>query len=254
MATGTGHAGIRGAISEIRNKMKKLQYTLGLVDDQPDELVLIQRYISRLPYLNLMFVEQEPQKALNIMEEECPDILMLDIQMPGMDGFQLFESLEHRPVLVVCSSHGHYGYEASHQEAVGYIPKVLGFGEFEQVMQRAVQQVDRSLPNDKATDSIRVKSAHANGAWMTIPLSEIIHISVKDKEVTFHCADQDRNARTSLRNVEALLPTDQFIRVHKSHIINLNQVDCYTKTNIILFDYKQPIPIGDKYRHVFMEL
>jgi len=229
------------------NKMKRPVYTIGIVDDQPEELAMIVLYLERLKYLSIVFNETDPMKALSSIEETCPDILLLDMQMPGLDGLQLYQSLSHKPVLVICSGHTQYSYEASALGMVAYLPKWLAFDDFESAMIRAVSQVDLLYPVEDAMDSIMVRSTRGKGAKINIPKQDILHVEVLDKISTFHCTDFDREARITLDMVQTLLSEDQFIRTHKSHIVNVTKVTDYSHTHVFVHGYPHPVPIGRTY-------
>lgn len=227
--------------------MNKNVYTIGIVDDAPEELVMISLYIARLPYLQVLFDESDPMRALARMEEECPDILLLDIRMPGLDGLQLYRSLAVKPVLVICSGHQDAAYGASLLDAVAYLPKWTAYEDFEQAMQRAVARVDRDYPHDLTIDSIQVTAVQGYGAKINIPIQSILHVEVMDKVATFHCTDFDRQAKISMESLLALLPADHFVRTHKSHLVNLAKVTNYTQTKLLLHGYTGIVPIGRMY-------
>lgn len=227
--------------------MKRPVYTIGIVDDQPEELAMILLYLERLKYLSIVFNEANPMKAVSMIEESCPDILLLDMQMSGLSGLQLYQSLSHKPVLVICSGYTEYSYEASALGMVAYLPKWLAFDDFESAMLRAVSQVDLLYPMEYAMDSIMVSSTRGKGAKINIPIQDILHIEVLDKISTFHCTDFDREAKVTLEQVQKLLPSESFIRTHKSHMVNVGKVTDFSHTHLFVHGYPHPVPIGRTY-------
>lgn len=228
--------------------MKKSVYSVGIVDDQLKDVKLIQRYIERLPYLNLCFTESNPLQSLARMEKERPDILILDILMPEMDGFQLYRALAYKPQVIVCSGATEYGHQANSLAGFsGYMDKWGSFSEFEQTVLRAIALFDQRHPELGADEVIIVKSAEGYGAKIRVPLSQIRHMEVQDKIVTFYCDDFPRQARMSLDELEQVLPKAHFMRVHQSHIICLDRVRLIEKASITIHDHKDLIPVGRSY-------
>lgn len=228
--------------------MKKPVYTVGIVDDQLNEVALIQRYIVRLPYLELCFTESNPQQALVRMEKERPDILILDILMPEMNGFKLYQALAYKPQVIICSGAVEYGHEANALAGfVGFMDKWVSFEEFERTILRAIVLFDHQHPILTADEVIIVKAAEGYGVKIRVPLAQIRHVEVQDKLVTFYCDDFDRHARVSLDEVESVLPKDHFMRVHQSHIIRIDRVRTIERTKITIFGHDVPIPVGRTY-------
>lgn len=228
--------------------MKKTVYTIGIVDDQMKDVALIQRYIDRLPYLELCFTESSPLQALVRLEKERPDILILDILMPEMDGFKLYQALAYKPQVIVCSGAAEYGHQANALVGfVGYMDKWVSFEEFERTILRATVLFDQQHPELRADEVIIVKAAAGYSAKIRVPLAQIRHVEVQDKIVTFYCDDFDRTARISLDDVETALPKAHFLRVHQSHIICIDRVRTIEKTKITIVGHESLIPIGRKY-------
>lgn len=208
---------------------------------------MILLYLGRFPYLKVLFNESDPMKAIKLIDETCPDILLLDLEMPGLHGLQLYQSLAHQPVLLICSGHGNYAYEASGLAAVAYFPKWIPFESFEKAVLRAISWVDFLAPLDLSVDSIVVTSTQGKGMKIAIPIAEILHIEVQDKISIFHCTDFDREARITLKLVQKLLPDDRFLRTHKSHIVNVTKVADFSHSSLIIHGCEHSVPIGKSY-------
>lgn len=227
--------------------MKRQVYTIGIVDDQLEELAMIIRYLDRLSFISIVFKESSPVHALAMIEEKMPDILLLDLEMPTMNALQLYQSLDHQPVLMICSGHKDYAYEASALRAIAYFPKWLPFEQFERYMLRAIEEVDRTLPSYPMEESITVPSIHGGGYKTTITIADIIYIEVQDKETTFYCTDFPRKGKITLEKLEKLLPNEYFIRVHRSFMVNTQWVESNPQSMIYMYSIANPVPIGKAY-------
>lgn len=228
--------------------MKRPVYTIGLVDDQPEELVMIELFLDRLPYLEVLLNESDPMKAIDLIEEKTPDILLLDMEMPVLNGIQLYQSLSYQPALIICSGHPQYVYEGSALNNVAYITKTPIYRDFEEAILRAVSRVDQMHPLDYEPKSLILSSVLLKGAKVNIPIDRILHIEVLDKVCTFQGKDLNQKARVTLERVLQLLPSDQFIQVHKSHIVNLNKITDFTNTQLFMDEYPDAVPIGNAYQ------
>jgi DNA-binding LytR/AlgR family response regulator len=213
------------------------------IDDEPLALDIIQTYVSKLPYLQLVASFNNPLEAIKTIKEEGIDLLFLDINMPDMTGLDFVRTMVSPPKIILVTAYNHYALEGFEVNAVDYLLKPFSFDRF----LIAVEKVySRMLSPKNEIDFIFVKSEHN---VLKVALSTIQYIEgYKDYLKIFTSEAKPILTITTIKAMEAILP-DYFLRVHKSYIISINKIISYRNAKVLVKD--KYIPIGDSYREIF---
>lgn len=232
--------------------MIKEFYTLAVIDDELEEMTLILRFVERIPHLKLLFTAGSGLETIDRLELERPDLLILDINMPGMDGLQLYQSLGYKPTLIVCSGHTKYAYDASKLEMAAYLNKVTAYDDFEHAVLRAIAQCDRDMALQGGEESIFVTKANANGQKVRIRVSKLQYVEMDDKVARFYGDGDPIESRSSLKTILMLLAPYGFVRPHASFLVPKKDVEIYTNHSLTLAGSEKIIPIGRHFRESFL--
>jgi DNA-binding LytR/AlgR family response regulator len=222
------------------------------VDDEVLAITLLKKYIEEIPDLELKKSTTNPINALEYLKEESVDILFLDIQMPGLTGLELLNELPQKPVVIFTTAYKDYALEGYQLEVTDYLLKPFSPDRFKQAVSKARKLIELkqqaydnagalSLPFEK--DFINIKADHK---IYKVKFEEIRFIEGLKEYVSFYTATQRIIALESLKKLELLLPSKQFIRVHKSYIIAINEVKALEGNLLDIGDKK--IPVGKTYR------
>ena len=224
------------------------------VDDEPLALQQIVSYIEKTPFLELINACNSGIEALSILNKENIQLLFIDINMPDLNGMELVKALQIKPFIVFTTAYAEFAVEGFKVSALDYLLKPIGYTDFLKAAnkaQMAMEQQQKTMPisTANAIDHIFVK---ADYKLMRINLSEIKFIESMHEYVRIHLiSEQPIMSLMSLKAIEEMLPIQQFMRVHRSFIVNLSQVKIVEK-NRIVFD-KTYIPISDNYKDLFQE-
>lgn len=214
------------------------------IDDEPLALEVIRKYAGETPLLDLMAIFTDAFEALNYLKTHQPDLLLLDIHMPDINGIQLFQGLNDKPYVIFTTAHPQYAVKGFDLEAVDYLVKPIKFDRF----LRAVTKVDKLLnpmiPSDEE-EFIFVKSGYQT---IRIILSQIIYIEGLDDYIKIHLSNPKTPLVLSLMSMKGILkklPPDRFMRVHRSFIVPLGKVTSIRGKYIYLDSVK--VPVGDSF-------
>lgn len=215
--------------------------TATIVDDEPlcceSLATLLERYCSAVKVLDICY---SASAALKSIREHAPDILFLDIEMPHMNGFELLEKIpEINFELIFTTSYDQYAIKAIQFSALDYLLKPIEREELQKAVQKAVQR--RHHPPPQQIEMLLQKLNHPTLALnkIAIPTMEGLHMILVEAIVA--CAADGNYTTLSLKNkqkitasrplkeVEEMLENYSFLRVHHSHIVNLNEVEKYIK-------------------------
>ncbi|MBN2728595.1 MAG: response regulator transcription factor [Bacteroidales bacterium] len=220
------------------------------VDDEPFALKQIVSYIEQTPFLDLVKSCGNAIEALEFIKKEHVDLIFLDINMPEMTGMELAKSLDSKTMVIFTTAYEEFALESYEVEAIDYILKPISRDDF---MRAARKAADRKMPKGLETvktDEFFVKS---DGKIIRISLEEITYIESMSEYVRIHF-DEGKSIMTlmSMKNLDSTLPQKDFMRVHRSYIVNLNKVQTIER-NRIVFNKETYIPVSDQYKDAFKE-
>ena len=231
------------------------------VDDEPLALQQLAAYIRRVPWLELVAECQSAIETREQLEKEMIDVMFIDINMPDMTGMQLVRSLAAPPLVVFTTAYSEYAVEGYKVDAVDYLLKPFGFDEFrrsaEKVRSRlaanAVAARPTAMPNTEPVASATSDDAYffkTEHRMVKVSLADIRYVEGMSEYVKIYLDnDKPLTVLLAMKRLEDRLPAN-FMRIHRSYIVNLDKVQELNKNRVIL-DAETYLPIGDNYREQF---
>lgn len=188
------------------------------IDDEYLALELLTDYCRQAPDVELVATFSSAAAALEIIRQEPPQLLLLDVQMPGLSGLNLLRTLRSPPVTVFTTAYDHHAVEAFDLDAVDYLLKPFSFERFLRAVAKVRERLAvRSTTMDSEEPAFII--ARVDGRLVRISCAEILYIEGLKEYVRIH-TDQGRYVTLErLKNLEALLPRRDFLRIHKSYLI-----------------------------------
>lgn len=232
--------------------MKKLR-TIAL-DDEPLALKLVTDYIRKTPFLELVAEFDNPLDAIDFLSEDVIDLIILDIQMPDLTGTDFIRSLQDAPKIIFTTAFEKYALEGFKLNAVDYLLKPFNYQEFLTAVQKAKKLIDleqKSLPILEANNQfLFLKSEYK---IRRINFNEILYIEGLKDYVKVFLQNESKPimSLSTLKSVEQKLPTEHFMRVHRSFIVNLDKIETIERSRIVFG--KTYIPVSDQYKDKFQD-
>jgi len=233
-----------------------------IVDDEPLALHILEDYISKIPFLQLVKATTNPIEALTLVQEKQVDLVFLDVQMPELTGIQFLRISNGKAKVILTTAYPQYALEGYELDVIDYLLKPIAFDRFFKSVQKAqgvlqpaaapvqteVVQVQQQQ-NDFLSDFIFVKTEHK---IQKVYLNDILFIEgLKDYISIFTPAERIITLQ-NMKKMEDALPEKNFIRVHKSYIVSINKIDSIERSRIFIGD--KVIPVGDTYREEFFKI
>jgi DNA-binding LytR/AlgR family response regulator len=225
------------------------------IDDEPLALKQISAYIQKTPFLELVAECQSAFDALSVLNKKDVQLMFIDINMPDLNGMEFVKSLAEKPCIVFTTAYSEYAVEGFKVDAVDYLLKPISYSNFLKAANKVKNQIDLKMSsqqsNIRATaDHLFVKSEHKQ---IRIELTDIKYIESMHEYVKIHLINaKPVMTLLSMKSVEEQLPSDKFMRVHRSYIVNLTKISVIERERII-FDGKVYIPVSDKYKSAFQK-
>ncbi|MDQ0783571.1 LytTR family DNA-binding domain-containing protein [Chryseobacterium sp. W4I1] len=220
--------------------MKKIKCVI--VDDEPLAISLLESYVSKISFLELVFSSENPILALEYIQNNESDLIFLDIQMPELTGINFMKIVGGKQKYVLTTAYSEYALQGYEHNVVDYLLKPISYDRF---YKSALKAQERFIVREDAADTFFfVKSS---GQQHRINFEDILYIeSIKDY-VNIRTVNQEYIVLDTLKSLELQLSEWSFTRIHKSFIINMSKIKNIGVKKLILSS-EQEIPIGDSYR------
>ena len=220
-----------------------------VADDEYPALLLVQYSLHQVGFKGQIVLYRSPLRALTHLRDDGADLMFIDINMPMMTGIELLRSVMRPPVTVLTTAYTEHALEAFDLNVADYLVKPFAPDRFRQAYERAMQRV----MGIKAVDNISVRSLKVRSGTETvvIPTSDILFIQGYEEYVRIHTTAGLTIAYERMKNIEATLAPDGFIRVHRSFIIALRHVRRYTNAAVTVGDVE--IPISRQSRNLVLD-
>lgn len=226
------------------------------VDDEPRALEIMQEYINDTPYLELLATFRNPKEAFQYVMDNEVDLLFLDINMPKMTGMQFIKSLPIRPYVILTTAYSEYAVEGFGLEVTDYLLKPIEFGRFQQAASKVYKSLNKVNATAVAKETVSsernqylfIKDGHQ---LRRIDFVEIMFLKGAGNYVEVHTTERMILALSSMTEIMDQLDNQQFVRIHKSYIVNLAKIDSVEHHRINIGEHK--LPISENYRELFYE-
>ena len=237
--------------------MTKTSLRCCVIDDEPLASQLIASYISKTPFMTLVGEFSSPHDAIQLILQGGADVVFLDIHMPQLSGIEFARIIPQSTRVIFTTAYDSYAVDGFRVNALDYLLKPVSYEEFLAAANRALEWASiagaassarRNSTNN--TDHIIVKSEYK---LMQIPVDDILYIEGLKDYVKIFTEDNDRSIMTlmSMKTLERSLPTDRFMRVHRSFIVNTTKIKVIERNRIIFG--KTYIPISESYKQAFSD-
>lgn len=200
--------------------MKELRCLI--VDDEPLAIDVIVNYLERLDIRNIERCG-DGIEAFRLLEQQSFDVLLLDIEMPGLSGLDLLKSLPHRPLVIVTTAYRDYAVEGFDWEVLDYLVKPFSFPRFLKAIDKAVRTIRQSgeaSPPEASTLLLR-----CDRQWVRLDMDRILYLESLKDYVRVVTMEGSHLVHEPLAEITAKLPPEKFIRVHRSYTVAMEKID-----------------------------
>ena len=229
-----------------------------IVDDEPLAVKLLESFVTKTPDLTLLASFTDSVEAINAVKDQKPNLLFLDIQMPDLNGMELAHMIPSETRVIFTTAFKEYAFESYEVKALDFLLKPIRYNKFIAAIDKAKEWYSRSeecsaavsreennlTPHSTLLTPQKTIFLKVDGEYRQIAISDIIYVSGMKDYVMFYLNSERRPLVTHLtmKAVEDMLPTQQFMRVHRSFIVCLEKIRKVDRNDCIY--------IGDEIIHV----
>ncbi|WP_179347696.1 LytR/AlgR family response regulator transcription factor [Winogradskyella pacifica] len=235
--------------------MSNFKITCSIVDDEPMALNLVESYVEKTPFLDLKNKFSSAIEAMEVLKNNPVDLLFLDIQMPDLTGIEFSKMLPKETRVIFTTAFDHYALEGFKVEAIDYLLKPFDYAEFLAAANKAntwfeLVKGKRESILSKEKEFLFVKSEYKQ---LRVKLADVLYFEGLKDYIKIWLKDNPKPILTlmSLKSLEEELPESQFMRVHRSFIVSLHNIDVIERSQIII--NQQRITVSEQYKSKFLE-
>ncbi|WP_323755580.1 LytR/AlgR family response regulator transcription factor [Roseivirga sp.] len=219
-----------------------------IVDDEKLARDIIKAYLQNFAQVELIAECGDGFQGLKAIQEHQPDLLFLDIQMPKITGFEMLELIEKPPVVIFSTAFDQYAIKAFEMNATDYLLKPYAEERFKGAVQKAIDKIQTKTSAQKEIETLTEKREELSegidrlvvktgNKIHILGLDQIAHFEAQDDYVAIH-SDQGKFLKLMrMKHLEDNLPSGDFIRVHRSHIVSIKHIEkleLYEKDSYLL--------------------
>lgn len=221
-----------------------------IIDDDEACRVVLEQMITQTDPLKHVGSYENGRQAINALKNSDTHLVFLDVEMPEMTGIELLSELEIKPLVILTTSHKEYALDAYEHEVVDYLVKPVTLPRFLKAISKAERRFENafmgSMSNDKKYFFIRKDSV-----IQKIPISEVLWVEAMGDYVTINTKDKKIVLHSTLRTIESKLPKEKFARVHRSYIVQIENIKTVEGNTIFINDTY--VPLGTVYKDGFLK-
>lgn len=193
-----------------------------IVDDEPLSQEIMQDYVASCPELNLVGIFPNAMEARDAISRGQIDLILLDINMPRLSGINLMKSLPSPPLVVFVTAYPEFAVEGFDLEAVDYLLKPVSYERFLKAISKVTDKLQNVSIIETGLDHIMVKS---DKKMYRVELDDIFYVEAQGDYIKIHLENRTMMVYGSLSSFDEKLPSDRFLRVHKSYVVGLSKIE-----------------------------
>jgi len=220
-----------------------MKYKCLIVDDEPLARQVLKGYIDLMDSLQLVKECANSFEAASYLHKNNVDIMFLDIKMPGLTGMEFLRTIAQPPKVIITTAFSEYALEGYEYSVSDYLLKPYSFERFLKGVNKAIDSKQLSLNRKEPQNYIFLKTDKAE---LKLELKDILYFEAYGNFVKVHTKEKTHLVSQTMKSIEANIPGENFIRVHKSFIVSFNKIKKLEGNKIKLNDFA--IPVGKHYK------
>ena len=227
------------------------ELTCIIVDDEPLAVKLLESFVTKTPGMELLGSYTDSVEAINAVKEQQPNLLFLDIQMPDLNGMELARMIPENTRVIFTTAFKEYAFESYEVKALDFLLKPIRYNKFMAAIEKAKDWFTTHGASRMSPQTIFLK---VDGEYRQVAIQDILYVSGLKDYVKFYLTEERKPLITHLtmKAVEEMLPSEQFMRVHRSYIVSLDKIRKVDRNDCIYIG-EEIIRVTDAFRDTFLQ-
>ena len=227
--------------------------TCAIIDDEPLAISLLESYVNKTPFLRLTAKFNSALEALPVLSAQPVELLFLDIQMPELSGMEFSRILEADTRIIFTTAFDQYAVDSYRVNALDYLLKPISYPDFLASANKALRWYEllrKPVSSEEKEESASI--AERGGMESIFVKSEYKLLQIELRKIFVEDEPRPVLSLMSMKSLEDMLPSDRFVRVHRSFIVQPEKIKVIERNRIVFG--KEYIPISDNYKQHFLEM
>ena len=218
-----------------------------IIDDEPLAIGIIASYIEKIPQMEVAATCSNALEGFEVLKSKQVDLIFLDIQMPMITGIEFLKSINNPPKVIFTTAYRDYAIESYELEVVDYLLKPIPFDRFFKAINKylGLTQINVVTPSNSTKEASDSLFVNMNKKHFKIFHTDILYVESLKDYIKIHTTENRFTTKQKISDLEQILPAN-FLRIHRSFIVNLNKITAFTANDIEIG--KIEVPIGISYR------
>jgi DNA-binding LytR/AlgR family response regulator len=219
-----------------------------IVEDEPLAQRTLRDFAGEFPWLDIIGVADDGLMAVRMINETKPQLIFLDVRIPELSGLEVLRRINYQPAVVFTTAFGEYATTAFEFEAIDYLQKPFGRDRFRQTVERVRRRMEQTNANKQSTGKAETSILKNNEfisrlfvrdkrGLIPLPVDEIVWLKAEGDYSKIYTTDKNFLVDTTLKDFSTKLSPENFIRVHRSAVVNLNHITRIEEDNRRLILY-----------------
>lgn len=209
------------------------------IDDEPLALEIIKAHAGKIPFLELSGTFSNAMDALAWMQNNAVDLVFLDIKMPDVSGLDFYNSLNRKPLVIFTTAYAEHAVSGFDLDAVDYLLKPFSLPRFMKACNKALEL--HKLRNDRVTFTPEYCFIKSGNEQIRVMLNEILYVEATGNYVTYVLENKKVLSRATFSETQVSLPAKQFVRIHRSFLVNVQKIDKADKIQVTIGTHTLPV-------------
>lgn len=223
-----------------------------IIDDEPLARDLVRNHLEKLDNFEIVAECGDAMKALQVLRNQHVDLMFMDIQMPQITGIEFLKTLKNPPRVIITTAYREYALEGFELDVVDFLLKPITFERFLKSVNKYFQLTSENGTNGESVPAASTPEesfiyVKENKRVIKLLLNEILYIEGLSEYVKIYTDNKRIVTKTSMTNMEEKLPSENFMRIHKSYIVSLQKIEAFTSSSIEVTG--KELPIGRSYKN-----
>ena len=206
-------------------------------------------FCQKISDINIVGICEDGMQAMGELENSAIDLLFLDIEMPDLSGMEMVKSLSNLPQIIFTTNRTDLALEAFEYDVTDYLAKPITLARLIKAVNKAKKRVSNNAAPIQESENLFIKS---EGKLVKLNYDEIVFIETMDDYLVFHLENNQKHIiHSSLKKMDEKLHGRQFLKIHRSYIINLHKISSIEDTHVLV--HKKVIPVSRAHRPLLME-
>ncbi len=230
------------------------------IDDEPLAINVIKDFCNKIDYINLLATFNSAVEAVKLLNQSTVDLIFLDIQMPHISGLEFIKSLPNPPLVIFTTAFSEHALQGFELNAIDYLVKPIPFDRFFKAINKAYElynlrkksQETIIIPEnivEQPADYIMIKVEYST---VKVEFKDILYIEGLKDYVKIYAGPRPMLTKSTMKNIEEKLPSNKFIRIHKSFIVSISNIQVIENNRVVMGEKR--LPIGEQYKEAFYNL